>query len=256
MQSGNPNNQGYPPPTLGQIQYLPPYYRPSRDPSGFSLWFSMKRYTVFLPVVMLLSLLLLSACGESDVGTGLPSDATPNPSPTATAKPKPIVNPNSATLGGTEAAFMKKYGDPARSHAGIDDYQDAKDNLDIGIDYRTFDENGNDLSSFPVFFVDVTPLGQNQSWPAVTGKKICSSFMPPDAKYLKVVASVTQSSGLGIILMYFSQTLANSLPADYFKDYNQNQVRPGTLYLEYEYAALNDPSHITSCTIGADQQDN
>lgn len=129
-----------------------------------------------------------------------------------------------------------------------------KDNLDVGIDFIL--EYNSTPNTLLVFFVDVSPLAQNQSWIAATSKAICTSYMPSDAKFVKVVPSVEQSSGLDVIEMYSSASLANRLPASYFTDNHQNQVKPGPIYLEYQYQNLSDSSHIQTCLVGTSQIDN
>lgn len=179
------------------------------------------------------------------------NQATPTDLPTDTPTPPPTVS--TATLGGTENTFIAKFGQPSLSHAGTDSYTDAAKNLSIDVN---FDWNIDRTPNMRAFGVTASPIGDNQTWSAATGKALCLSFLPSDATFVKTVPSAQQSSGLGLIEMYYSQLLANTLPASYFTDYNQHQVKPGTIYLVYTYGSLNSPSRIQSCDVDTDQINN
>jgi hypothetical protein len=215
-------------------------------------------------LLFIIVLLLLCSCGPITAASGnplsLPGSLVNTAATTATATskratqtPHTLVSAQLAVLGGTEEAFTKKYGNAAAAHGGdINEYQDTKENLDIGIDYRTFDAAGHSLAYHFVFFVDVSPLAPKQPWSAIVGQTFCNSFLPPDAYYVNTVPSTNPS--LRFIKMYYSASLANTIPAYFFTDFNRQQVKPGTIYLEY--SGLNDSSRLQSCLIGTGQPDN
>jgi hypothetical protein len=59
-------------------------------------------------------------------------------------------------------------------------------------------------------------------------------FLPPDAKLLGTKPPPTGRDG--IEKTYFSQMLANTLPAADFKDQNGNAIRPGTIFVLFDGA--------------------
>lgn len=171
-----------------------------------------------------------------------------------TQSPTPLpdtVSPQALTLGGSEQAFIDQYGQPTQTNNyNIDDYVDETNNLSVGIDYvNTFSGNP---STYSVYFITLSTVS-GAVWTATKSKSICNSYLPKDAKYVKVVPSTSQTTGMGVILMYYSASLANTVPAGYFYDYYRKGVLPGTIYLDYSYQYPSDNSHIWMCALGTAQ---
>lgn len=162
----------------------------------------------------------------------------------------PMISRQAATLGGTEAAFLKRYGKANQTKPDRAEFREAKDHSVITIDYVG---TTGDPSSDIVDLITVSQLPRSQPWSTSTWHTNCVAFLPSDAKFVSTIQSKLQVSGQSIIEMYYSADLANTLPASDFFNYNRQQVRQGTIYLEYSYTSSHYDSHIDSCLLSTFQ---
>ena len=127
---------------------------------------------------------------------------TANPTARPTPTPKPSGLLDTATLGGTEAAFQSAYGSP--TGAGT-----AKTyTFSQGLVTAT---SASDASPDGTNHVASLRIGPSSgSWDATTATPICAMFLPADAKFI----NTQQVSGDGPERVYQSADLAKVFPAD------------------------------------------
>ncbi len=256
-----PPQQWYPPPQPSYYQpppqyMLQPFYQPPvpvapPPKSKTLLTFIIGAFSGVLVMVIILAVIIGVASQSKDGNTTTVPEATQQSQPTATPIPTPTDTPvpaiNQAVVGGTEAAFTAKYGDPTSSQTEQNGTQEIlyyTGNSDIG---------GFGLVLLPgtitVYgIVIVAPTGQ--SWDATTATTVCISYLPSDSK-LDQPQDVTDSTGsvVGVLEDGYSAELANSLSPAYFNDGNSSSlVKPGTFSIKFTYVNGSDNT-ATACAI-------
>ena len=129
-----------------------------------------------------------------------------------------------ATLGGTEAAFTAKYGQPTFSNNQIRHYQTTLD----GVGVLIVVELSTDGKGSPrAYFLHIVSPDSQVTWDANTAETIAKLFLPSDAQFTQ---SLTVP-GFGVEQVYTSALLAASFPASDFTDATTNAiVAAGTFY--------------------------
>ena len=160
---------------------------------------------------------------------------TPHPTATtgATATPLPTKPVNQPIIGGTEAAFTAKYGQPIST--GVD----AGNNLPT-VTYRGSKPLGNitiELDSSRSYVLGVViSAPQNAPWFAPTVQDFYPKFAPGDATYEASQTITDQNNNtVAIYTLGHSQLLASSLPNSAFTDYQNQPVLYGTFTFEIYY---------------------
>lgn len=148
--------------------------------------------------------------------------ATKAPQPTATA----VSGVTTATLGGTEKAFIAAYGPYAALPNSTTDFRDHRATIKGQDTAITVTLTSND-DNMRVRFIKIQPGDNSSTWSNAQAQTIAKTFLPADAVYVKdkTVAD------FGTEHLYTSKLLAQSFPASAFMDQNGNAVPAGTFYL-------------------------
>ena len=201
---------------------------------------------VLLTLVIVSVSLLANRNGET-AARGAQATATPvhqatttaagTPQPTATigptATPLPTKPVNQAIIGGTEAAFTAKFGQPIST--GVDagnnlptvTYKGGKPLANITIELDS-------TRSYVVGIVISAP--QNAPWFAPTVQDFYPKFAPDDATYDQSQTLTDQNnSTVALYALGHSQLLASSLPNSAFTDFQNQPILFGTYTFEIYY---------------------
>lgn len=148
--------------------------------------------------------------------------ATKEPQPTATA----VSGVTTATLGGTEKAFISAYGPYAALPNSTTEYRDHRATIQGEDTAITVALTSND-DNMRVRYIKIQPGDSSSTWSNAQAQTIAKTFLPADAVYVKdkTVAD------FGTEHIYSSQLLAQSFPASAFTDADGNAVPAGTFYL-------------------------
>jgi hypothetical protein len=190
----------------------------------------------------------------SPTPTATPSRATP----TATPVPAPTASPanaGTAVLGGTQAAFVAKYGQPTdNSNPAVGRLQFQRyagtsvDFLIVQLDYY----DGASVRDRAYSITAQHP--PDHFWTRTEAQNICRAFLPAAARFHNTVTVPGAAGTAGVDDIYTSATLAGIFPASTFVDAAQNRVAAGTLDVHYIYAAPNDSSRVASCQLQVGRQ--
>jgi hypothetical protein len=211
-----------------------------------SRWWHGGRWQAASRVALLAFLCVFVACGRAPA-------PSPSSRPNAAATPGPVININSAILGGSVRAF-----DAALGHTNCC--------LNNGWAYwgpfgPTWTGVYTEQSAFSwrstarVVGVVTLPAEGGTTWTSDQVRAMQRQFMPPDA-VLK--SSRTTSLGdllTGVETTYSSRMLAQTLPATDFKDMSGHVVPPGTFYVYWHHAIYGtEPSQYDQCAVGTHEQ--
>ena len=195
--------------------------------------------------------LLVSACASapsSASGAGDHADTPTQATATATVStlggtPLPASG-GAAVLGGNLSTFVGKYGQPD----SLSDPTNGRYNFGDGRLAAYTDVFAGDPYAHRVLGVDDrAPAGQ--PWSPSAANRLCTSFSPPDARFVGELP-ITGSQGLaGVDEVYQSASLANAFPAARFLDASGNPTQPGSFDIEYLYPAVNQSGSYASCSL-------
>lgn len=172
--------------------------------------------------------------------TSMPATPTSTPKPTATATPSGPQRISGPIIGGTEASFRLKYGEPSFNKNDIRHYDATINGTSVLIVVRLDTAKGGQRVGW-MHLVTPDP-GDGTVWSKATAEAIAKLFLPADAHFMKS-KSVPD---FGIEQVYKSSDLAVSLPADAFTDINTSTlVTPGTFY----YSCGNHKEPEGGCTV-------
>jgi hypothetical protein len=220
-----------------------------------AFWTASRRNQVFtvVSVAVLLTLIIVGVSllanrnGETSARGAVQATATPvhratttpagTPQPTAatgpTVTPLPTKPVNQAIIGGTEAAFTAKYGQPIST--GVD----SGNNLPT-ITYKGSKPLGNitiEMDSTHGYVVGVViSAPQNAPWFAPTVQDFYPTFAPGDATYDQSQTLTDQNNNtVALYALGHSQLLASSLPNGAFTDFQNQPILFGTYTFEIYY---------------------
>jgi hypothetical protein len=216
-------------------------------------------------LVVLVALAVLLACGEAEDAQTDPTPdhnataqailtANPIRTPTSTRTPTPTPVPklglNQAVVGGTESAFVAKYGSPSSTKPASNGTQQEEflvgaDNISrIGISFYT--------KSKIVYAVLIGAEGG--IWDSLTAINVCLPFGPDDAIYGEHQdLHDSQGNVAGLYQKGSSDELAKNIDAWMFQDSQKKQVTPGTFGIGY-YFFLGDNTLATMCALNLGYQ--
>lgn len=170
-------------------------------------------------------------------------DPTPFPTPTSVATAIPTtVDPNSALLGGMVSAFNAKFGaDHCCDLMGWDTKTPLGD-MWVGVDYNgatpiDFDNTSNHLVTAVGghMYYDIT-TNLTPTWTLSQAEASWMSYLPPDARPVTSWKSTLPwQNTFGYERVYYSPLLSRTLPASAFRDYTGKLVKPGIIFVSYEY---------------------
>lgn len=196
-------------------------------------------------VIAFVALLALAGCSVPASATSTPTAGTTSP----TARPAPA-DTDQPILGDSESAFAAKYGPPNDDSMpplfyAFQRYSGStQDYLTVGLDVL----DPAPLNQLANYIALVRPPGQPWSMSAATA--LCMTFAPRDAIHVSDVQVVTAHGGIiGVDILYTSAAMANTFPAERFRDANQNQTTRGSFDVQYEYPYDHDPSKVDTCSI-------
>ena len=157
---------------------------------------------------------------------------TSKPLPTATAAPKPtplpVVSPNAATVGGSVAGFNNAFGGGnLHTTGGVWNWSGPGGTTYVSVYTEEDGSSWGPNSPHRVF--EVSTQLESTDYTTAQANAVVPHFLPSDAKFVGNGSPPPQQDG--IVTIYFSQMLANTLPASDFKDQNGNAVRPGTIFV-------------------------
>lgn len=213
-----------------------------------------------LALITMMALCGVYLAGCADIGgtqagrttTIVATKTTPTPS-------APTVSQNAVTLGGSVAAFDKKFGANNCCFENGWTYQGPYGQLWTGVYTGSIDSLRNVDESSTQRVVGIENGGAmyaEMSWTLTQAKTICGNFLPPDAKYHSTTLVLYNAVNVtGIEAHYTSVSLTNTLPASVFTDAKGRPAPPGAFSIYYEYS-FNGPNHdsINRCTMGIDEQ--
>lgn len=172
--------------------------------------------------------------------TSAPATPTSTPKPTATAMPSGPQRISGPTIGGTEASFQQKYGDPSYNTNDIRHYDATINGAEVLIVVRLDSAKGGKRAGW-MHLVTPNP-GDGTVWSKTTAEAIAKRFLPPDANFVES-KSVPD---FGTEQVYTSSDLAISFPDDAFTNIDTSApVTPGTFY--YSCGNHNEPEG--GCTV-------
>lgn len=153
-------------------------------------------------------------------------------------------------LGGTQAAFIAKYGQPTSgSDASVGRLQFQRfpnSNIDfLIVQLDIFD--GSTVSDRAYSITAQHP--PNQPWSLSQAQNICRGLTPSDAHFVKTVLITTPSGTEGVDEQYTSAALASIFPASAFVGPTQEPVTPGSFDIHFVYTSLGNNSLIDSCQL-------
>lgn len=205
--------------------------------------------------------LLMAACDGSPsspspaASSGTPSAPSrvtaPSSPPHLTATRTPVLPGDAAStvgLGGSVAAFQARYGAPGEhSIATMGQYNFRSDQVIVYL--GTF-------YGYPftqVFTVTVS-AAPGTAWDQHTALTTCLTFAPQPYRHLQDVPFVLFGVEEGVDEVYISPTLATRFPPQAFQDVEGHPVKPGTFDILLDFAANNDDTRITDCSIAVGAQ--
>jgi hypothetical protein len=203
-----------------------------------------------LLIAAMATMLVLGGCEAS--ATTTQSVTTPRASPTAT--PLPTINPSSPILGGTGQAFYTLYSKGSVYENGWY-VQGPYGATWTGI----WGEDG--ATTYPTpkgggWVTGIQTAPKSGLWTVAQAQAMIAPFLPPDAKLLdsKQVYFPNSTSLKGIERVYSSTLLARTLPAEDFKDANEQPAQAGVFYAFLIYSYNGPPSSLIQwCNLGVDE---
>lgn len=207
-----------------------------------------------MPIFIVLAILLLSACGKSSQFAQAQPTSTTHIIQTAltkapTVQSQPTIGLNQAILGGSIHAFDQKFG------ANNCCYRNEWTPLN-GPNVGVWDESYNGLnvdetSMNRVVRIYIEPQGSDV-WNASTSANICNRYLPPDFKYQSNYTVPLGNLTSGLVKVYYSTLLANTLPVHDFIGKDGKQGKPGTIYVFFNYSYDLSTVNIGYCVLGVE----